>query len=713
MVVPIKSRCLLWTAVWSVLLALVFSNVATSRFYGVSIDWLHWMRAVVFDTDVKEPLPLAVVAIDENTYRTPPFKNTPRVMWTREIAEVLTNLQEAGVSVIGVDMIFPTSVETYLPGFERDFLLTLRRLAQHNRIVLGKVQHSSDPIVPHVTQSFAVGHGKNIRGVNLAEDSDGVVRKMPLTFLIDNEQTGQRIEPSFSVEIASRILEADVSLSESGALELGGTRVPGTESNRLNINFPTHDDAIPVYSFDDLYRCIENGQIESLRAAFAGKAVLLGLVLDVEDRVLTSARLAAKNLQGTQVSRQCSKGAGLPSQVSRDSIPGVFVHSVAIGNMLQGNALRLFTLTNQVAVLFVLAFTVGLLAAFVGPAIGAGGLILTLIGWSCFSLLAFKQHIVVPFFGGVACSVASFSLMQAYSVFVTNKDKRYLRKVFEYYLSPLVVDELTKSDVLPTLGGEVREVTILFSDIAGFTGLSESLTPEALVAFLKVYLTEMTEVVETHGGFVDKYIGDAVVAVFGAPFLTTDHAIRAVRAAIESQRRLKSMQSLFSVGAGRKITARIGVNTGDVLLGNIGGERRFNYTVIGDAVNLAARLESANKIFGTEILIGEYTATACRLEFDLREIDRVRVVGQNNPVTIYEPLADSNRPDSEAPEFYVRYAKGLRAYRDREFSTAAAIFEELAQQGDQVSLKFCERIQSMEGRPFDESWDGVTNLDSK
>ena len=713
MAVPIKGRCLSWAAAWSVLLALVFSNAATSRFNGVSIDWLHWMRAVVFDTDVKEPLPLAVVAIDENTYRTPPFKNTPRVMWIREIAEVLATLQDVGVSVIGVDMIFPTSVEKYIPGFERDFLLTLRRLAQHNRIVLGKVQHSSAPIAPHVTQSFAVGHAKNIRGVNLAEDPDGVVRKMPLTFLIDNEQTGQRIEPSFGVEIASRILEADVSLSEAGALELGGTRVPGTESNLLNVNFPSHDDAIPVYSFDDLYRCIENEQIEPLRAAFAGKAVLLGLVLDVEDRVLTSARLAAKNLQGTQVIRRCSEGADLASPVSRDSIPGVFVHAAAIGNLLQGNGLRIFTPINQVGVLFALACTVGLLAAFVGPAHGAGGLILTLIGWACFSLLAFKQQIVMPFFGGVACSVASFSLMQAYSVFVANKDKRYLRKVFEYYLSPKVVEELTKSDVLPTLGGEVREVTILFSDIAGFTDLSESLTPEALVAFLKIYLTEMTKVVEENGGFVDKYIGDAVVAVFGAPLVTQDHAMRAVRAAIESQRRLKSMQSRFSVGAGRKITARIGVNTGEALLGNIGGERRFNYTVIGDAVNLAARLESANKIFGTEILIGERTATACQLEFDLREIDRVRVVGQNNPVTIYEPLADSTRPDSSAPEIYARYAQGLRAYRTREFSIAAAIFEELANQGDQVSLKFCERIRSMVGRPIDESWDGVTNLDSK
>ena len=191
---------------------------------------------------------------------------------------------------------------------------------------------------------------------------------------------------------------------------------------------------------------------------------------------------------------------------------------------------------------------------------------------------------------------------------IADKDKRTLHKSFGLYLPPALVDRLADSNTMPALGGETQELTVFFPDIEGFTALSEGLSPQQLVAFLNAYFTVMSDAIEDHGGIIDKYIGDAVVGIFGAPLADPDHARHAVEAALDCQNRLAEVQKTFDFPDATPVHTRIGINSGEMVVGNIGSRRRFNYTVIGDAVNLASRLEGANKHYGTR---GSYQRKDC------------------------------------------------------------------------------------------------------
>jgi adenylate cyclase len=234
----------------------------------------------------------------------------------------------------------------------------------------------------------------------------------------------------------------------------------------------------------------------------------------------------------------------------------------------------------------------------------------------------------------------------AYRFAVSDRDRRLIAKLFSLYLPPVVVDRMVAGGRMPALGGEEREVTVLFSDIAGFTGISESCDAATLVQGLNTYFSTMTDIIEAHGGFVDKYIGDAIVAVFGAPVDEPRHAEQAMRAALEMQAALRADPQRFSV-TGHMLKTRIGLNTGRVLIGNIGSPRRFNYTAMGDAVNLASRLEGANKAYGTSILVSEDTMQAAGDAVVARRVDIVRVVGRAQPVRLYEPLAPREAASAE------------------------------------------------------------------
>ena len=229
---------------------------------------------------------------------------------------------------------------------------------------------------------------------------------------------------------------------------------------------------------------------------------------------------------------------------------------------------------------------------------------------------------------------------------MADRDRRLIARLFSLYLPPVVVERMVAGGRMPELGGEEREVTVLFSDIAGFTAISEACDPATLVQALNTYFSSMTNIIEDHGGFVDKYIGDAIVAVFGAPVADARHAEQAMRAAIQMRDTLQADPQRFSV-AGHVMKTRIGLNTGRVLIGNIGSPRRFNYTAMGDAVNLASRLEGANKAYGTAILVSEDTMAAAGDAIVARRVDTVRVVGRAQPVRLFEPLAPRETADAE------------------------------------------------------------------
>ena len=189
----------------------------------------------------------------------------------------------------------------------------------------------------------------------------------------------------------------------------------------------------------------------------------------------------------------------------------------------------------------------------------------------------------------------------AYRLVVTDKGERLLRKSFALYLAPQVIDRMLASKKLPVLGGETREVTVFFSDLEGFSSISEKMAPAELVAFMNEYLSAMTDIIESKGGYIDKYIGDSIVAVFGAPADDNDHARNAAHAALGCRVRLDELNQASAAFQGYKVAHRMGLNSGEALVGNIGSRRRFNYSVMSDAVNVASRLEGANKYYGTTI----------------------------------------------------------------------------------------------------------------
>ncbi len=687
-----------------------------ARLDGISVDSLFWLRDAAFGQrhDPAESATV-VVALDEETYRRPPFQDLPKVMWTRQIAVVMNAVLAGGARVVGFDVIFPTSVESHLRGYDRDFLIALRKASLKGRVVLGKVQHQQKPISPFAGYSFAVGHQRNIRAVNMFEDDDGIIRRVPLMFKSRDLNIGQRVEPSMSMELAARAAGHRPVIGKDGGISLDGIALAAGGDWALPINFDGGAGTIPTYSLADLHACAGAGGDDYFRRHFRDKVVLIGAVLDVEDRKLTSKRFITAP-EGLNAPERCA----LPPMpglyragLTRDTLPGIYIHAAAINNILRGDHLRRPGMLADEAIIAALTLAAAAPVMLLAPLWAGISIVAGALAWVVAATGAFQAGLVLPLYQPLASALLTFGALLGYRFAIADKDKRYLRQAFGYYLLPAVVDRLVASNAPPALGGETRELTVLFSDIADFTAISENLSPQSLVSFLNNYLSMMTGIIEAHGGFVDKYIGDAVVAVFGAPLGDPDHAAQAVSAALACQARLADLPGGFGLPGDIAVTTRIGINSGEMLVGNIGSDRRFNYTVMGDAVNLASRLEGANKMFGTSILISDRTRELCEGAIEAREIDIVRVVGRAAPVTIFEPLGPAGALAEEARRHNEAFAAALADYRSARLDSAEAGFMALTAAGDGPAASFAERIRALKPAPPGPGWDGVTDLDSK
>jgi len=583
---------------------------------GASLDLLVPLRHALFAQEVSASR-VAVVAIDEETYRRPPFSEMPQAGWSPLLAPVL-NAVAAEAAVVGFDVVYSTSLDGLQRGYERDFLIALRNAARAGKLVLGKVQHSEHPILPHPSQQVAVGGAANIRPLNAFEDSDGVIRRLPLSFAAaDGKEAG------LAAELAQRA---------------GASVMPPTDAaGNLLLDFNTVPGAVPTYSLADLHACVAAGHSDYFRDHFAGRVVILATVLDVEDRRLTSRRFV-KMSDGEAAPPRCIHPPMQLTAAPRDSIAGVYIHATAVNNILSGRPLRDWTTVLAVAVAIILSVLTAAAAFLLRLRTGLACIAAALLLLPVAAVLLMQGGGVMPWLSLAAAMTATAAATVAYRFAVSDRDRRLIAKLFSLYLPPVVVDRMVAGGRMPALGGEEREVTVLFSDIAGFTAISESCDAATLVQGLNTYFSTMTDIIEAHGGFVDKYIGDAIVAVFGAPVDEPRHAEQAMLAALEMQAALRADPQRFSV-AGHMLKTRIGLNTGRVLIGNIGSPRRFNYTAMGDAVNLASRLEGANKAYGTSILVSEDTMQAAGAAIVARRVDIVRVVGRAQPVRLYEPLA--------------------------------------------------------------------------
>jgi adenylate cyclase len=343
-------------------------------------------------------------------------------------------------------------------------------------------------------------------------------------------------------------------------------------------------------------------------------------------------------------------------------------------------------------------------------------LALTIAAWTALAALGLHHHVRVALGLPVAQMLGMFGVATTWRFVHEEREKRRARETFGRFLAPAVVEEVLAQEGALRLGGEKRELTVLFSDIRGFTRISERLDPHALLELLNQYLAPMTDIIVSgHEGTLDKYIGDAIMAFWGAPQPQPDHALRACRAALAMCERLDALRPRWRERGLPDIDVAVGINSGSMSVGFVGSQDRFyNYTVLGDAVNLASRLEGANREYGTRILLGEETRARAGDAIVTRPLDRVRVKGKLEGVMIHELVALAPAPPAMTA-FLDRFGRGLSAYQARRWDEAAAHFREAdrLRGGDPPSCAYLARCEAMRRAPPGPEWDGVFEIETK
>ncbi|MGY3451744.1 CHASE2 domain-containing protein [Bradyrhizobium sp. USDA 4353] len=688
---------------------------AFERGRGLSLDALTWLRFEAFGNRHEAATsPAVVIAIDEESYQAPPFKGAPLLTWTGEIGRVLTSVLDGGAKVVGFDMVFQTSIEqSEIPlgestlgektrGFDRDFLRALAAAAAGGKVVLGEI-FGEPPILPAPGQRIAVRQQQNLRPLNTYTDSDDVVRRHPLSLTADG-----KIIPSMALELAARAT-GTVPIIAADRVTLGDYAIPGRVPGTMTLNFAGGADDIPTYSFADLRACALKGDKDYFRREFAGKVVLIGTV-GIEDRRVTSKRFATR-AEGARRPRCVLGERRVAESFARSTIAGVYIHATAVNNLVRQEAAVELDRPVIFAIAVGMALLAALLARLLRPTVAAAILALLAALYVGLATTLFNRAVALPLGEPLAAGVLALVATTGYRFMVTDKDRRLLQKSFAYYLAPREIDRMLASRRLPQLGGETREVTVFFSDIEGFSRIAEQMSPEQLMALTNEYLSAMTDVIEAHDGYVDKYIGDSVVAVFGAPLDDPDHAKSAARAALDCKTKLDELNRASTAFQGLKVAQRIGINSGAALVGNFGSQRRFNYSVMSDAVNVASRLEGANKFYGTTIIASESTRSLAGAEFAWRELDTIRVKGREQSLTIYELHGRNAELSPEEHALLSGYAAGLAHWRAGELPQAAERFASAAA-NDGPSALFAERVAAAR-QHGEAAWDPVRSLQEK
>ena len=569
-------------------------------------------------------------------------------------------------------------------GIEADYHIASRftsvraieKGAQQSRLPVAREVEQNIPLLAKVASDFGY--------FNIVPDDDGTVRWVPLAI-----QFGDSVYPHISVEAVRRFLGSPPLILNTASygvdsIQIGRLQLPTDEAGRLLVNFRGPQKTFPHYSFVDVI----NGSAPA--SAFKDKIVLVGATaIGIYDMRVTP-------FSGT--------------------FPGVEIHANIIDNILRNDPISRPDWVTVVDVAAILLCGIGLtiaisrIRAILGTLVTIGLIVLygavnefVFITWKIWLTAIYPGMTMVFVFFGVT----------TYRFMTEEKKKREIKEAFTHYVSPSLVNNILQDPSKLVLGGEERRLSVLFSDIRGFTTISESLSPQALVKLMNDYLTPMTDIVLKHGGTIDKYMGDAIMAFWGAPVWQEDHQVRACRAALEMLEKLAVLQVEWEKQGIPRLDIGVGISTGKLTVGNMGSTTRFDYTVMGDSVNLGSRLEGLNKEYGTHIIVPKYTYEDVKNEFILRQLDLIRVKGKNIPIKIYElmGITDSGR----LREVAGLSEAGLKAYTERDWDKAEKIFDKVIQirPEDGPAAAFLDRIKHLrlEGVPPD--WDGVYVMKKK
>ena len=639
---------------------------------------------------------VVLILLDATSMDAVPFP-VPREIW----GGLLTLLQRWGVAAVGFDILFDTP-STY--SFYDDLALMDAASRGETVFVTALVQRDGPPIPPEMLIpvkgrlpdpdtawscippcSLLAGSHPRLGSSNDASDMDGVYRNVRLLTVVPGGTA-----PSMPLALAWIAMGRPEIAVEGTTMSLAERTFQLDGSGSLRLRFHGPSGTYTSISLETM--------LAALNSDMAGEPILVDSSL-FEDAVVIVGYSAPAlyDLKPTPYST---------------AFPGPEVLATAVDNLMNGDFLRrppswavllaAFTVASLSALLLASTSRIGLGAALsvLPPALFAG-----------LSLLLFAGG---TWLDSVVPLLASFLTILAGGLYLFGSESRRKREVksaFSQYLSPDVVATVIEHPETLVLGGDERVMTAFFSDIRGFTGISEKLTPSELVSVLNRYLTLLTDIILETGGTVDKFEGDAIIAFWGAPIRHEDHAARACRAALLCQAAHGPLNAALAGTGIPELVTRIGLGTGPMVVGNMGSSRRFDYTVMGSTVNLGSRLEGANKVYGTSIMVHEETVAAAGSGFLFRELDTVRVVGQRNPVSVFELVCLA---EEAGPELLARlrsYAESLELYRAGEFAAAGAKFDAT---GDAPSREMSRRCSEFirQGLPAS-AWDGIHNLSSK
>ncbi|MCP4545236.1 MAG: adenylate/guanylate cyclase domain-containing protein [bacterium] len=650
---------------------------------------------------LRGPLPTpghtVIVGIDQQSY-----DDLGQVFpWPRRYyAKLLTNLTRAGARVVVFDLIFDAPGAD--PEGDRAFA---EAITAHGRVVLGVKQETlqgeilgkrlSYPVSP--LREAAAGLGL----VDRLEDGDGFTRRYRLAVPTDDGITySLGLEALRLYHAASG--EIDI-VDEGRTVRIGPDRIPRLDATSFAIDYLGGPGTISTYSFssviDDATFQLPAGMdidaFEFQKGQFADKIVIVGATMpELQDFIRSPFfESASGQLRLT---------------------PGAEMHASAIETVLANNHYRRPSPWQRLPLILLPVLLVLIATIRFKPLVSLSLAVVLVAGFIALAFWLFiANRFVLEIVATAGAMIFCHGGSTTYFFVKERQERRRIRGMFAMYVPDKVIKVLYENPQLMNLGGEERELTILFSDLAGFTPFSEGLSPTELVTLLNEYLSEMTDIVLAHDGIIDKYEGDLIMAEFGAPLHDPDHALKACQAALQMQERLAELRTLWREQGREPLFARIGVNTGSVVLGNMGSRTVHDYTVLGDAVNLASRLEGANKIYRTSIMISESTQAQTGDSLPARELDRIRVKGKARPVTVFElrPAVTSDERNAE-DTLLAEYDAGLKEYRAGRWQEAEARFRAAlaCNPEDGPSREFLARVQRFAATPPDGDWNAVFNL---
>jgi adenylate cyclase len=669
-------------------LAIAFAAPPPHALDGPLLDVLVRARAAAAPVDFDESHPVAVVAVDERSLEREDLAQHPRALFAPVWAQLIETVTAAGARSVGFDLLFVYTANRLAPDWDRPFLGALA--AHRDRVVLARSARAL-PAPPFLAALDPDDHGLGL--AEIVADPDGVHRRVRRSY---QPESGEHV-PGLAAALLARAghaaMPADVLLAPR-----------------------RHPEAIPTYALADVLACGTQAP-EIVRAALGGRVVLVGSTLPDEDRKISSARFLPQAGAGPLL-HPCGLRRLGPSTPATRSVPGVHVHALAIDAVLRGQVPRTAPAAG-VALLAAVAAGAGALAALAwspwrtaATIVGAAA---TLAAGATFAL---HRELWVPIALPLAGLVAAPAVAYVVRYLVEERTRRRIELAFGRYLSPHVVAGLAAKASALRLGGERREVSVMFADLSGFTALSAQVPPETLTQLTNEYLGYIVDAVEATGGYVDKFIGDAVMAIWGAPVADPAHASHAVLAAVDTARRVDAAHAAARARGAAGFAVKIGVNSGFAVVGNVGTERRYNYTAVGETVNVASRLESVPGLYGCAVVVSERTAELARETLVFRELDRIRVKGREAPLAIFEPLAEVSAADPGVRARAAAYEAALAAYREMRFEEATAAWTALsgassAAAADRPAAAMADRARAMAKDPPPTPWDGVWTLSSK